>query len=125
MCSPAYVAGDADALVVQGVLGMILALRISFSSIVSTTGADVFVGAASFQEFHFFTWNSFCFCRTGLIQEQDRYSCPLWPQTNQMASSSLVDLSLSGDYYHEFGNDSHNNVSCAGDNAAGNWDGSY
>ena len=44
-------AGDADALVFHCVLGAILALRISLSSIVSTTGSGVLDRAVSFQEF--------------------------------------------------------------------------
>ena len=43
--------GDADASVLHGVLGAILALQISLSSIVSTTGSGVVDSAPSFQEF--------------------------------------------------------------------------
>ena len=46
LLGPACGAGDADAAVFQAVLGAILALRISASSIVSTTGSSVVHSAA-------------------------------------------------------------------------------
>ena len=46
LLGPACGAGDADATVFHGVLGPILVLRISLSSIISTTGSGVVDGAA-------------------------------------------------------------------------------